>query len=243
MDDSAATDGDLQEQLQAGFRALGVQQAANARQLEALQAIYSVLPIETPLPPILANPWAMTADGMTLLLELILDRKPGMVVELGSGVSTLIIGYALKKIGGGRLISVDHDARFLDETRYHVNRSGLADVVDLRESDFPRLSVGSWSGRWYNPHRLDDVNDIELLVVDGPPGSIQPQSRYPAIPCLWPKLHEDAMIFMDDARRDDDLAVIKRWQQEIPGLHIRLHETIQGAAVIRRQPIPLDGKR
>jgi predicted O-methyltransferase YrrM len=77
------------------------------QQLESLISVTSILSLRTPLPPM--RGWAISPDFGVLLVAEILRKKPRQVLELGSGVSTLLIAYCLEKIGHGRVVSFDHD--------------------------------------------------------------------------------------------------------------------------------------
>ena len=45
-------------------------------------------------------------------LSIIFSIKPDTILELGSGVSTIISAYCLKKIGNGKIISLDHEKEY-----------------------------------------------------------------------------------------------------------------------------------
>ncbi|MGC2049358.1 MAG: class I SAM-dependent methyltransferase, partial [Gallionella sp.] len=81
---------------------------------------------DLPLP--IGGGWALTGDAVALLARVALVRKPEAILELGSGVSTLILGQILKRNGRGRLLSVDHDPMWANQTREYVEFLGLQDV-------------------------------------------------------------------------------------------------------------------
>src|SRR5712692_7065808 len=57
-------------------------------QIEALFSIFSIIHLRHPLPAM--GHWAVSPDFARILVDVILDRKPGLILELGSGVSTLL---------------------------------------------------------------------------------------------------------------------------------------------------------
>ena len=59
---------------------------------------------------------------------------------------------------------------------------------------------------------------IDLLVVDGPPGLLRPQARYPALPVLRERLSPGASILLDDTHRADEREIVRRWLDEVEGL-------------------------
>src|ERR687891_1928258 len=67
---------------------------ADYPQTETLSSLLAVLRPRAPFPPF--RGWAISPDFAVLLLTQVLTRRPARVVELGSGVSTLVLGYALE---------------------------------------------------------------------------------------------------------------------------------------------------
>jgi hypothetical protein len=65
---------------------------------------------------------------------------------------------------------------------------------------------------------LVDLPEIDLLLVDGPPGSAGTQARYPALPVLSDRLADGAIVVLDDFSRADETTIVERWCAEIPGL-------------------------
>ncbi len=51
----------------------------------------------------------------------------------------------------------------------------------------------------------------DLVLVDGPP-SVQKLNRYPALPYLHGKLAERFSFYLDDAQRQGETQVVKRWE-------------------------------
>lgn len=76
--------------------------------------------------------WGVDAQFAELVAREILDRKPNLVVECGSGSSTVLVAECLERNGSGRVISLDHDPEFAALTRSRLTwqLSGkLAEVV------------------------------------------------------------------------------------------------------------------
>ena len=74
-----------------------------------------------------------------------------------------------------------------------------------------------------------------MLVIDGPPQAAGTQARYPAGPLLFPRLAPGAAVYLDDAARSDEQAILRRWRSEFPlaapvaaGLRKRLRAAGQG---------------
>lgn len=75
------------------------------------------------------------------LAELVRQHKPKLVVECGTavGYSALWIGRELKKLGQGRLITIEIDEERVADARDYIRRAGLADVVEVRHGDAREL--------------------------------------------------------------------------------------------------------
>jgi hypothetical protein len=101
-------------------------------QLESLLGLYLYFTLQPslPLPP--TRGWAASPDFLKVVAEMVLKQHPALVVEAGSGVSTLVIGSCLKRLGSGRLVSLEHEERYADNTRSLVELHGLADFVDVQ---------------------------------------------------------------------------------------------------------------
>jgi len=172
--------------------------------------------------------WAVDADFARLVLQQA-ETGPGLVVELGSGVSTLLVASALAERGTGRLISFDHDPRFAAATGARLGQhAGRVEVVvaPLREQSFGATAV-----EWYDAAAILAAlpeEPIDLLVVDGPPTS-STWSRWPAIEVLGPRLSPGAVVLLDDGRRRHERRSALRWAREHPDLALAWHDTQKGA--------------
>ena len=177
--------------------------------------------------------WAMSPRVLEAVLRVVRTRPSvTTVVELGSGVSTPWISRALTLRGSGRLVSLEHDSHYAAITAGQLRAAGLDGPVDLRCAPLAPVEVGGESFRWYQG--FEDLADIDLLVVDGPPGGTGPQARYPALPLLLDKMADGGIVVLDDATRDDERCIIDRWLAlGEPGRPVRLLEMVDRAAVFQ----------
>ncbi|KAA3637977.1 MAG: hypothetical protein DWP92_06910 [Armatimonadetes bacterium] len=77
------------------------------------------------------------------------------------------------------------------------------------------------------------MDNIGLVFVDGPPGTLHPLVRYPALPLLRPRLAANATVVLDDFIRDQEQEIANRWSEEFPELKMTEHQFEKGAAVLR----------
>jgi len=209
------------------------------RQTESLLSVLFSLKPDLPLPE--TRDWATSPDLLKWLLVEILIRKPELVVEASSGVSTVLIAYALKRLGSGKLISLEHSERYADSTRRFISLHGLDDITTVLHAPLQeyQLKKGSWL--WYDMSGMKLDRKIDLLVIDGPPEGIQDLSRYPAIPLLYSSLSHEAIIVMDDGRRDGEKRITAMWEEEFDCLSSEYLDMEKGAFFLqmnRRQMKP-----
>jgi predicted O-methyltransferase YrrM len=182
--------------------------------------------------------WALTADAAAVLVREIALNRPRTIVELGSGVSTQLIGRMLKEAGEGKLYSLDHEAGWADQTRRHIQASGLADFVEVLDAP---LAMQTFNGRefnWYQiPEQVRKIENIDLIVIDGPPQSLAPGGtpRYPALPAFIAQLSPKAMLYIDDAKRPQEREMIAMWLRDSPQFESRMHDTAPGTCLFRRK--------
>lgn len=196
---------------------------------------------DLPLP--FGGGWALTGDSAAILVREAVLRRPMAILELGSGVSTLLLGQVLKRRGAGRVLSIDHDPQWAERTRQQVQLLGLQDFVSVIVAPLKPKALGGESYDWYEipDASLYDLGPIDLLLVDGPP---QPRTsakaaRFPALPLLRQRLSHDAIVFVDDARRHTERAMIERWQADEPGWNAEWFDTVDGVCLLRRAGKPM----
>jgi len=206
--------------------------------MQALLYVYSVIEPRHPLPPL--SSMAISPDLAAVLANLIFELRPRMVLELGSGCSTLIAGYCLERVGSGRIVSLDHEERYTEQTRRHIAQHQLESVATVIDAPLRRIELprGRWS--WYGLEDLPDLPPIDLLVIDGPPEWTGPLARYPALPQLKDRLSRDAVIVLDDTARPDEQEAVRLWLEEFPEYYREDLPCEKGAIVLRRAPVGTD---
>lgn len=202
-------------------------------QLEALAAIRDSLDGRVPLPT--TQDWAASADLLRELVTVIQARRPRVVVETGSGTSTVIIAACLRRLGGGHLWSLEHLPRFASETRAMLAARGLEDWATVVDAPLVDVQLGTETWSWYDLAAFPPGDPIEVLFVDGPPGDTGPLARYPAMPMLLDRLASGASILVDDGARPDERAMIARWCAETPQLEVRPLPLEKGGSLLTLQ--------
>ena len=203
------------------------------RQFESLLSLHASLRAERPLPPLRDH--SASPDLIAHAVSRMLSDPPELVVELGSGSSTVFLALCLERLGRGKLISIDHDAQFAERTRAMLNEHGLSGHATVLHLPLEKVIIGGREFLWYAVGDLRPDVPIDFLFIDGPPYHVHPLARYPALPLMLPLLARDATIILDDANRPEELRITAMWRNEFPDLAIEALPAEKGALLIRRQ--------
>jgi predicted O-methyltransferase YrrM len=203
----------------------GTQESVNASTLAALEFKY----------PIFLGGWSIDSFFGRNLIQHILEHRPKCIVELGSGSSTLLMARLIQILGLSetRHIAVDHEQKYLELTKNVAALNGLEKGIEFFHCP---LQIEATTGKIWYSGLLDILHDqkIDLLLIDGPPGFIQPLSRYPAIPTLYNNLDEHCTVILDDAARKDEQIIAKKWANEHSEFTLTFHDQGHGMAVLTR---------
>jgi predicted O-methyltransferase YrrM len=202
------------------------------KQTEALFSIYSTLKITRPLPTM--RDWAISPDFATILISLIFENKPKFILEASSGVSTLISSYCLKELGMGKVVALDHDAVYAQKTKKNIDQHNLNDIATVLHAPFTDVVINNKKWLWYNTDALKKIETIDLLIIDGPPNTTQKMARYPALPLLFKKLSDKAIVVLDDTYRKDERSIVEAWLKEHGCFTSELINNEKGATILRR---------
>jgi|APTNR8051073442_1049403.scaffolds.fasta_scaffold06500_2 hypothetical protein len=175
---------------------------------------------------------AVSPDFGLYLIELLETGSYDVVVEFGSGLSTVIIAKAINKItppgqhtSATSFVSYDHLQRYYDKTRARLKQTGLDGRVQLTLA--PLSPYAAANGKTYayydcqetlvdlaRKHASDSLR--MLVVVDGPPGTTGLHARYPALPMILAQFGKATIDFvLDDYSRTDERDVVKIWCSEL----------------------------
>jgi predicted O-methyltransferase YrrM len=203
------------------------------RQLEAVVDLYNLLKPRAPMPAL--RRWQASPDVIHTLVETTWANRPELVVECGSGASSIWLGYTVERVGVGRVVALEHDEKYFRRTADMLRMHSLDRLVDVRLAPLRRWSTRDETWRWYSRAALRDIDGIGLVFVDGPPGATGPIARYPAMAELLPRCTPEAVIVLDDASRDDEAAISDRWLAEFPELERTIGDHEKGAHIFTRR--------
>ena len=206
---------------------------AKYKQLEILTFLYNYLEIKQPLPE--TGGWAAHPDFLKKIAEVILLKKPQFIVEASSGISSVIIGYCFKKIGKGKVISLEHDVQYVEKSKNLITKHGLEAYVTIVYAPLKTYDINGKDWIWYEIDSLDKEIKIDMIVVDGPPYYIQDLSRYPVIPLLYDSMSDNSILILDDGVRDEEREITRRWEEEFEDISIEYLNFESGAFLVSKE--------
>ncbi len=218
--------------LSASLNSIRKRQVCDYCQQEALVSISATIRPRLPLPDM--RSWAASPDFLKRLLIETGRVAPRTVLELGSGVSSIVLAYYVEQNlpSGCSVVSVDQSDSFAEQTRQLASAHRLSAVLSVHHAPLVEMSIGDWRGSWYDLGALTLPDSIDMLVIDGP-ATPDPFGRYPALPLLLPRLRNGAIVVLDDAGRQGERGVVARWQHEFPVAESTYYHLEKGCAVLR----------
>ena len=186
-----------------------------ANQLQGLAAVVNLVPIlrGSFLP---FGCWAMEPSCLLRLMSHIQSERPDVIIECGSGLSTLLVGSLLRQNRRGHLYSAEEDEAWHRLMSQLIEDHNLDDYVTLIHAPLEPYAVGdAVEVEWYRTGDLSrglaSVERADVLLIDGPK-TVETLSRYPALPFFSSLVDEQTLILLDDVNRAEEQSVIEEWQ-------------------------------
>lgn len=185
-------------------------------------------------------PWnegALRPAALVAVVNEIVLGERRVVVELGSGVGSIVLARLLRE-RGGELMSVEHQPGWAGFVRSQLEREELGSTATVITAPLVAHPASLDGAPWYDGSQLGALPErIDLLLVDGPPGYGEGmrRSRYPAMSVLGERVGPGGMIVLDDAKRAGERQIIERWEAE-SGLEFGLMKP-EGIAVALVPPL------
>ncbi|MGI9436927.1 MAG: class I SAM-dependent methyltransferase [Geminicoccaceae bacterium] len=188
------------------------------------------------------KPWTRAAMRPSTIVHVlneifINDRKS--IIEFGSGISTLYFAWAAKETNS-HIISIEENEDWSAKIKGMLIDQGLDKFCDIHVAERKNLKIKDYTSYWYDLEKvrgLIDCKKVDLVIVDGPTAfqKGQENARRPAIDVLEPNLADSCAIFLDDALRAGEQAILRAWEASL-GLKAELEPIAGGHAYIGRGP-------
>jgi hypothetical protein len=131
----------------------------------------------------------------------------GPVLEIGSGLTTLILGVLAGR-RGLPVWTLEHHTDYFRNTEARLKRFSF---MNVRLTLAPLRDYGEFC--WYDPPLDALPRDFGLVVADGPPGDVK-GGRFGLLPLLRSHFAKSVVILLDDAERQQEQAVLQKWASE-----------------------------
>lgn len=201
--------------------------------LQATQNLFALVTPRGAVPSMVG--YVASPDVLLVLVQKFLTLRPSLTIECGSGTSTLFLALAAQQHGvPGRIVSLENNLEYAEGTRALLAEHGVGHLAEVRYAPLTPTVLPDHDGSWYDPAALEDLHDIGLAFVDGPPGNGGPQARYPMVPLLAARFAPACAIVMDDANRRDERGVSERWLTQLDGFRYRFLPLTRGAGLFER---------
>lgn len=149
--------------------------------------------------------WSIARDSYEVLEERLSARSPSVIVESGSGASSVLFAeYAHKS--GATYVALEHLPLWHAHTLLILAERQLP-VSHIRLAPLHQTEYGIW-------YSTVCPEGIDFALIDGPP--IGEGGRLAALPMLWDHLAEDFELWLDDARREHERMIVHSWGQQFP---------------------------
>lgn len=196
-------------------------------QMQDLDSLYRDYGFTRSLPR--TGEWAACPDFLRIIAEKGMASKPKVIVECSSGVSTIVLARCAQLNGIGHIYSLEHMPEFAELTRMNLKKHGLSTFATVIDAPLKTYDLNGKTWQWYSMDSMPKEN-IDLLIIDGPPGDTGKNVRYPAGPLLFPKLNKGASVFLDDADRTDEKEILSLWAGENASFQMKKYDTKKGCA-------------
>lgn len=178
--------------------------------------------------------WSAAADFIQLIVDDCLNKKPKMIVECSSGLTTLMLARCCQINKQGHVYSLENGKEYADKTQQYIKKYQLENYATIIHAPLQTVKIDQSEYLWYELEQLPEKS-INMLVIDGPPGYIQDHSRYPAIPLLYHRLSDQCRIFLDDAAREDEKELVSWWRKKYTALNDEYQELERGCTILTMQ--------
>ncbi|GIX21837.1 MAG: hypothetical protein KatS3mg121_0620 [Gammaproteobacteria bacterium] len=176
-----------------------------------------------------AGPFSLDAGAVAALIDEIEARPPRRVLEIGCGLSTVVLA-ALAARHGFSLLSLDNHADSVAALAAMSRGTPAAERLRLRICRLRRLrrpGLGAYA--WFAVDLSAD-GPFDFVFVDAPIAWLV--GRQGVLPEIRPHLAAEHRVLLDDAQRGHERRCLARWSACLPAV---LHqEAVPGCARLLR---------
>lgn len=169
--------------------------------------------------------FSLSPYALAMIMNDVIVNQRRNILEFGSGISTILTARLIRTNQlDATITSVEHDAKWIQFIKSTLAEEGLLPYVTFVEAPLLERFSSQHSLPWYDTNILDMhlKGQYDLVLVDGPP-STEKLNRYPALPYLHKKLSDCFSFYLDDAHREGETLILKKWESEY-GISFKTYE-------------------
>lgn len=204
--------------------------------------------------PLSFHGWPISPDIGLTLVDYIENKNVDVVLEFGSGTSSVLFAKAFKLANSDMhnwclkqpIISFEHNEEYLEKTSGLLSSHNCRDMVNLTHAPLIDFEYNEQEKFLYYDceevikelsESLGDKKKTALILIDGPPGVTNKNARFPALPILLNHMSKHRLIVvMDDYSRDDEKQTFELWKSLADKRYLshstKVIETEKGLAIL-----------
>jgi len=201
------------------------------QELQSHISLHSNINLNYPLPP--SDGWHASPIFLHHIVSLINEVKPKLLIEAGSGNSTLISAYFLKCQKFGRLISLEHDMDYQKRTSDLLLLNDLDSIAKVEYSPITDHYIDNHPYQWYDISKLSNDELIDMMIIDGPPKMLVDDYLYPVLPLFYTRLSDKATILIYNGKRNTVERTINLWKEKYNDIISKYIDMDRGAYLVK----------
>lgn len=202
------------------LQSIAIEIKKNERRTEDLFSLGLLQPLTQGYPYLSFTRFALRPFCLNHIINDISINRRQSIIEFGAGISTIVIARLIKKNNlNARILSIEHVDEWAKLTNENLTKENLNDVASVITAPLKPCDLALDKNLWYDVEILDkDLKGqlFDMVIIDGPPAweVLKEKSRYPAVPYIIDKLKEKCSIYLDDANRKGEQAIIECWMKQ-----------------------------
>tara|TARA_B100002003_G_C14014569_1_gene489451 strand:+ start:178 stop:993 length:816 start_codon:yes stop_codon:yes gene_type:complete len=206
--------------------------ASRIQDIQSHISLHSNLNLNHPLPPF--DEWHASPVFLHHIVSLINEVKPRLIIEAGSGNSTLVSASFLKFHKFGQLITLEHDKYYAKRTQDLILLNDLDAVAKVEYSPITNQHIDNHLYQWYDISVLNNVELIDMMIIDGPPKMLVDDYLYPVLPLFYSRLNDKSAILIYNGKRKTVERTINLWKIKYNDITAKYIDMNRGAYLVQK---------
>lgn len=169
-----------------------------------IQGALNGLPVVRPMPG-----WALSSDAIVEILCDLQERPNPVLVEFGSGQSTVIFAAWFRARGCGRFVSFEHDPAHAEAIGRQLEAAKLVAQVELNVIPLADRAAVDGLAASKSYALPDTFPGVDVALVDGPSYFFGESTRYHPLTWSIERLNPGGAAYLDDTIRPQEKRILE----------------------------------